>query len=125
MGSFARSKNLVTRISISVLLFCSTLNAQQAGTTAPAAPGATPSSSAAPATQDPGAKGPAGDDKAVNDVKAAAAQVKAIKEALKEDDPDWALVLGIGSLVKGRETDYQNESNVIRASNLGRATPQL
>lgn len=65
------------------------------------------------------------DDKDVKDIKAAAARVKAIKEALKEEDPDWALVLGIGSLVKGKETDYQNESNVIHSSNLGRATPQL
>ena len=64
-------------------------------------------------------------DPAVTDIQNTAAKVKAIKDALKEDDPDWALVLGIGSLVRSSSTDYQDESNVIRAANLGRATPQL
>ncbi len=72
----------------------------------------------------------AADDKSptdlTKDVNAALKQAEDIQAALKKEDPEFALVLGIGSLVVGPGvTDYQNESNVIRASSLGRATPQF
>jgi hypothetical protein len=94
-----RLYSFVIGFSIFTVLLCSNLRAQAAGD--------------------------ASDDQTVKAVKASAAQVRAIKDALKEDDPDWALVIGIGSLVKGPTTDYTNESNVVRASGLGHATPQL
>src|SRR5258708_40281628 len=52
---------------------------------------------------------------------------KAIEAALKaENDPDFALVVGIGSLiVASRSTDYSNQANVLHSNNLGRATPQF
>jgi hypothetical protein len=47
-------------------------------------------------------------------------------EAKAEDDLDFALVLGIGSLIKAsNSTDYSNEANVLHSNNIGRATPQL
>jgi hypothetical protein len=53
-------------------------------------------------------------------------KMKDIKSALSTEDPDFALVLGVGSLVvNSGVTDYTNQSNVIHSSNLGRATPQL
>ena len=112
--------SLVTHCVLATTLFCSSLAAQ--GTDTPAPPS---TAKAAPAPGDPAPQDTAADDQTVKNVKSTAAQVKAIKDALREEDPEWALVIGIGSLVKGRETDYQDESNVIRASNLGRATPQL
>lgn len=36
-----------------------------------------------------------------------------------------SLVLGLGSLVTAGESDYQNQSNVLQAKSLGKATPQL
>jgi hypothetical protein len=60
------------------------------------------------------------------DVQALSTQVKSIQSALATEDSDFALVLGLGSLVVNHGvTDYQNQSNVIHATNLGRATPQL
>ncbi len=54
------------------------------------------------------------------------AEIAKMKEALNAEDPDFALVLGIGSLVvNSGVTDYENQSNVIHSANLGRATPQL
>jgi len=52
---------------------------------------------------------------------------KAIEAALKaENDPDFALVVGIGSLiVASGSTDYSNQANVLHSNNLGRATPQF
>ncbi len=113
--------SVVTQLVLFTTLFCSSLVGQGSGTSA-APP---PSPKAAPAAQDSAPQDTPAEDETVKNVKATAAEVKAIKDALKEEDPDWALVIGIGSLVKGRETDYQDESNVIRAANLGRATPQL
>jgi hypothetical protein len=52
---------------------------------------------------------------------------KAIDEALKgENDLDFALVLGIGSLIRASNyTDYSNQANVLHSNNIGRATPQF
>ena len=66
------------------------------------------------------------DDATVKEITDQIKHVKAIQDALKGEDPDFGLVLGIGSLVTGPGvTDYQNQSNVIHSSYLGRATPQL
>jgi hypothetical protein len=48
-----------------------------------------------------------------------------IKEALKDEDPDFALMLGIGSLIVNKHTDYSNQSNILRSNNIGKATPQF
>ena len=51
---------------------------------------------------------------------------KDIQKALATQDPDFALVLGVASLiVRPTSADYENQSNVIHTTNLGRATPQL
>jgi hypothetical protein len=52
-------------------------------------------------------------------------EVDTIQADLKKQDSDFALTLGIGSLVlNSGVTDYINASNVLQATNLGRATPQ-
>lgn len=49
-----------------------------------------------------------------------------VKTALAGEDSEFGLVLGVGSLIlRDEDVDYQNQSNVLHATNLGRATPQL
>jgi hypothetical protein len=54
-------------------------------------------------------------------------KVTDIVDALKKtEDSDFGIVLGLGSLVVGPQVaDYTNESNVLHATSVGRATPQL
>jgi hypothetical protein len=63
------------------------------------------------------------------DIDALTKQYKAVKSALTVEDTEdsgFGLVLGIGTLiVRDEDVDYQNQSNVIHSTNLGRATPQL
>ena len=56
-----------------------------------------------------------------------AKKVTDIVNALKKtEDSDFGIVLGLGSLLVGPEvSDYTNDSNVLHATNVGRATPQL
>ncbi len=50
---------------------------------------------------------------------------KSIQDSLSlVDDSDFALELGIGSLLRSQTTDYTNNSNVLAATSLGTATPQ-
>lgn len=67
------------------------------------------------------------DDQIVNAIKKSQSTRKAVEDALKaENDPDFALVVGIGSLISASgSTDYSNQSNVLHSNNLGRATPQF
>lgn len=52
-------------------------------------------------------------------------QVDTIKGDLSKRDSDFAITLGIGSLViNSGVTDYSNNSNILQANYLGRATPQ-
>jgi len=61
-----------------------------------------------------------------SDVKQLQQQVQDIHDALLKQDQDFALVLGLGSLVINRHaSDYKNDANVIHTTNLGSATPQL
>ena len=66
-------------------------------------------------------------DDGQGDIAAISKSVEEIKAALaKDQDPDFALVLGLGSLlVRHNVTDYLNQSNVLQSTSLGRATPQL
>jgi hypothetical protein len=54
-------------------------------------------------------------------------KVKELEAELRNaNDPQFALVLGLGSLLlHPSRTDYVHESNVLHATNLGPATPQL
>jgi hypothetical protein len=113
------------RLPLAVLLglSCAVLSiAQEPGTNSPAA--STPTS-ASPQNPNPSVA----DTKSVEeDVKTLEKDVKAMQSALKQEkqDPDFSLVLGIGSLIVGRNvTDYTEEAHVLRATNLGRATPQF
>src|SRR5262245_61004080 len=89
------------------------------------APGAWAQASAGPAGgQQPAEK--KDDPPAPSQIDQLSKQVEELRAALDNQDPDFALVLGLGSLIVGPNvTDYKNESNVIRAVNLGRAVPQL
>ncbi len=52
-------------------------------------------------------------------------QVSTIQGDLSKQDSEFALTLGIGSLVLNSDvTDYSNTANVLQANSLGRATPQ-
>jgi hypothetical protein len=52
-------------------------------------------------------------------------QITSIEQNLKTQDSDFSITLGIGSLVVNQGvTDYSNNSNILQANNLGRATPQ-
>jgi hypothetical protein len=72
-------------------------------------------------SQDDNANKPAGDD--VTKLKT---QVKSIEEALSGQNQDFALVLGVGSMViNPHVSDYKNDSNVLHTTNQGSSTPQL
>jgi len=61
-----------------------------------------------------------------DDVTKLKAQVKAIEDALSVQNQDFALVLGVGSMViNPHVSDYKNDSNVLHTTNLGSSTPQL
>jgi hypothetical protein len=93
-------------------------SASSASAPAPS-PGATRSSGAP--VQDSG-----GDSASGSDAKQLQQQVKEIQDSLSKQDQDFALVLGLGSLViNPHASDYKNDSNVIHTTNLGSATPQL
>jgi len=63
---------------------------------------------------------------AIDWLKQQQAENKEIKDALKEEDPDFGLMIGIGSQVLDTaNTDYRNQSNVLATTSLGRETPQL
>src|SRR5258708_2693570 len=115
-----RLSYLVTSLAVPVIVLYSNLIAQHNGADSKPA-----SVQAAPVEPKPSASDSTPEDPTVEKINASAAQVKAIKDALKEEDPDWALVIGLGSLVKGPATDCLNESNVVRSAGLGHATPQL
>lgn len=122
-----------TLVLVSVLLltvgsFCqdaTTLSAAEPGQAAPAPPpkggpvSVKAGKAASPAHADQDLNAPA----TVGDVQK---QVKQLKDDLtKGTDSDFALTLGVGSLIlHGGVTDYSNQSNVLQANNLGRATPQ-
>ena len=94
--------------------------AQEPGNTNPP-PDATPTASSRDANAAPARS-------LQDDVTSLKNQLKEIQDSLKQEkeDPDFSLVLGIGSLIVGPGvTDYKVESNVVRATNLGRATPQF
>ena len=54
-------------------------------------------------------------------------QINSITNALStQKDSDFSIVMGVGSLIVGTGvTDYKNASNILEATSLGRATPQL
>src|SRR5258708_26471198 len=115
-----RLSYLVTSLAVPVIVLYSNLIAQHNGADSKPA-----SVQAAPVEPKPSASDSTPEDPTVEKINASAAQVKAIKDALKEEDPDWALVIGLGSLVKGPATDCLNVSNVVRSAGLGHATPEL
>lgn len=52
-------------------------------------------------------------------------QINTLQSDLTKQDSDFAVTLGIGSLVvNSGVTDYSNTANILQANNLGRATPQ-
>jgi hypothetical protein len=62
----------------------------------------------------------------LSEIKKLEAQFAELKSATDAENSDFSLVLGIGSLVVNSGiTDYENQSNVLHAATLGRATPQL
>lgn len=62
----------------------------------------------------------------LSEIKKLEAQLAELKSATNAENSDFSLVLGIGSLVVNSGlTDYENQSNVLHAATLGRATPQL
>jgi hypothetical protein len=67
------------------------------------------------------------DNPAVTKIKQEKDDLKEIEAAVNaEKDRDFALVIGIGSLiVASGSTDYSNQANVLHSNNLGRATPQF
>jgi hypothetical protein len=103
------------------------LGASQKPATTPSTQPATPT---APQAGDAGGKATAPQDPNAN---ATQGQVDALQKQFdtltadlkKQQDSDFAMTLGIGSLiVNSGVTDYSNQSNVLQANNLGRATPQ-
>ncbi|SRR6266851_2902048 len=77
----------------------------------------------APETKSPSDAAKATQDQEIQKLKD---QMKQIEDALKTENEDFALVLGVGSLiVDSNVTDYHNQSNVLQSTNVGRATPQL
>jgi hypothetical protein len=61
-----------------------------------------------------------------SDIQQLQKQVDDLKKALGSEDPNFSLVLGVGSQVINPDaSDYMNDSNVLHATNLGSATPQL
>ena len=71
------------------------------------------------------AQGGTGDETTQGQLDTMQKQLKTIQDYLKNQDSDFALTLGVGSLVLNSGiTDYTNSSNVLEATNLGRATPQ-
>lgn len=52
-------------------------------------------------------------------------QIDSIEDSLKKPDSDFAVTIGVGSLILNQGvTDYSNSSNILQSNNLGRATPQ-
>lgn len=100
-------------IILSLNLSC---RAQTASTTA--APGGSSGQPAPPAKQTPAASQSQADSLQT--------QIDKIKSDLqKQQDSDFGVTLGIGSLVLNPDvTDYSNQSNVLQANSLGSATPQ-
>ena len=66
-----------------------------------------------------------GNDSVAEGIKKWKKQRDDIKDALKDEDPDFALMLGIGSLIVNKHTDYSDQSNILRSNNIGKATPQF
>jgi hypothetical protein len=58
------------------------------------------------------------------DVAALQQQLQKNLEA-QEKESEYLLVLGIGSLVNAGHSDYENDSNVLNAKNLGHSSPQF
>ena len=111
-------------IAFSVLLSGSRVLAQ---TDQPAAPSPeSPSVPTKPAPPQP-SSAPPSDDQIIKAIQGNQSTRKAIEDALKaENDPDFALVVGIASLiVASGATDYSDQANVLHSNNLGRATPQF
>ncbi len=77
--------------------------------------------------QTPKPKSTPSDSQIVDAINQNKATRKAIEDALKaENDPNFALVIGIGSLiVASGSTDYSDQANVLHSNNIGRATPQF
>lgn len=110
-------------VGAAVFAAAGTACAQESAAALPIDPSQARTRDAAPAGAAEAGAQQVGDPSSIENL---AKKVDDIRQALGREDPDFALVLGLGSTLLGKNvTDYQNQSNVLGATALGRATPQL
>ena len=114
-----------TALAVTIVAFTlcgSALHAQTSGD------GGTPGSTI-PATKPAPATPPGQDTSAASENPDLQKTLKDIQDYLKAQQPDesdFGLVLGLGSLLTSPNiTDYEDQSNVLNVTHLGKATPQL